>query len=175
MVVFLVCVIIGVVVGWIIVRKWGRSEREDIFFEGEIMIFGAIIGIILGVGASFWGGSFVKKEIIVEKYVISPMIFNGKPIAVLMEEHDGSVFESDNYIFQIKEGDKIRLIRHCLYKKNIFFTCGDEEERYLEITRLKICKKNMWIWFFYSTGLIESKGVFKKGDSFLTLPGHYSL
>lgn len=171
MIAFLGCVIISVVISWIIACTWGKSGKVD------TIIAGAAIGIILGVGASFWGGSFVKQEIVVEKYFISPMFFdgNGNPIVALMEEKDFSLVESYDYIFQIKEGEKLKLIKHSLYEKDIFFFLNEGEERRLEIKSSKTCRKNMWIWFFYITGFIESKVMLKNGDNFLTLPRYYSL
>ena len=76
------------------------------------------------------------------------MIFDEKPIVALMEEHD-TMFEGDDYIFQTKVGDKIKLIKLHLSSKNFFFTCGDGEERYLEIKSNKTCGEKMWIWFLY--------------------------
>lgn len=163
--------IISFVIGYIFACDWGKDSVD----EKAIMAI-VIVGMVFGLAASFWGGSFVKKEIIVEKYLISPMIFDGKLIAALMEEHDSpSIESSDDYIFQIKEGDKTKLIKRYLCKKDISFSLNGGEERRLEIKRSKTCRKNMWIWFFCDYGIIESKTVFRKGDSFLMLPRGYSL
>ena len=171
MVTFSSLVIICVVIGYIIACRWEKSAY--IINKVNVMAVAGLIGIFLGLAASFGGGIFVKKEIVVEKYFIYPMKFDEKPIVALMEEHD-TMFESDDYIFQTREGGKTKLIKHNLYPRNLFFTCGDSEERYLEIKSSKTCRKNMWIWFFYDTGFIENKAVFKKGDNFLILPKYYS-
>lgn len=171
MVAFFGIITISVIIGYIIGCRWVKNNVKKF-----AILAGATVGIFMGIQLSFWGGSFVvKKEIVVEKYFISPMIIDGKPVVALMEEHD-TLFEGDDYIFQTKDGDKIKLIKHHLSSKNFFFTCGDGEERYLEIRRSKTCRKNMWIWFFCGgTGILESKAVLKKGDNFLTLPRYYSL
>lgn len=171
MVIFFGFIMIGAFIGCLITCLWEKNEVNKV----NTIATCTVIGAVLGVGASFLGGSFfVKKEIVVEKYLIQPMIFDGKPIVALMEEHDSNYSYDDNYIFQVKDGDKIKLIKYCLSKEEIFFT-GDGEERYLEVKRNKACMENMWIWFFYGgTGIIESKAVLKKGDNFLTLP-RYSL
>lgn len=166
MVIFFVTIIICVFVGYIIACRWEVSNY--IAYKVNVILSAVGIGLLLGVGLSFLGGSFVKKEIIEEEYFISPMIFDGKPIVALRE--DGLV-----YIFQVNDNKGTRLIKRCLSKKEIFFT-DDSEGRYLKVRRSKTCGKNLWIWFFYGgTGIIESKAVLKKGDSFLTLPRYYSL
>lgn len=175
MVVFFAFIIIGVVVARIFTRDdrgGGVCWTGDWNWTGDnIRVLCVIAGILLGAGASFWGGSFVKKEIVAEKYVIFPMIFNGKTVGALVED-------SSSYIFQIKETTETetRLIKHNLSKEEIFFDLNEGEERYLEIRRSRTCNRNMWVWFFYgNTGLIESKAVLKEGDNFLTLPRYYSL
>ena len=177
MVCFFGIITISVIIGYIISCRWEKSGY--IFYKINVIMVSAVIGIVMGIGLSFWGGSFVKKEIVVEKYFILPIIFEGKNIAALMEEHEGILIESDDYVFQItKEGDETnstKPIKHSLFQKDIFFN-DDIGERYLEIKRSKTCRENMWVWFFYGgTGIIESKAVLKKGDNFLTLPRYYSL
>lgn len=164
MVTFFVFLMISVVVGNI----WARNVRDVYWTKNRVMTLCVAAGMFIGVGASFLGGSFVKKEIIVEKYVISPMIFDGKPIVALTEE-------GSSYVFQVKENNEteIRLTKRNLSKEEIFFT-DDKEERCLEIKRSKVCRRRMWVWFFYSIS-IESKAMLKKGDSFLTLPRYCSL
>ena len=164
---------IGVVISHIIARRWEKSGfisgngKGRVIDKGIVILFGIVIAVALGTGLSFLGGSFLKKEVVAEKYFILPMIFDGKPTMALVED-------SSSWVLQIKEGNKTKLIKHNLHEKDIFF--GDEEERYLKIKRSKTCRGNMWIWFFYKgTRIIESKAVFKKEDRFLTLPRYYSL
>lgn len=159
MVVFFIFLTISVIVG----KIWARNVRDVYWTKDRVMILCVAAGMFIGVGASFWGGSFVKKEIVAEKYVIYPMIFDGKTVGALVE--NGS-----SYVFQIQEANKTetRLTRRNLSREEIFFT-DDSEERYLEIKISKACRRNMWVWFFYSRS-IEIKAVLKKGDNFLTLP-----
>ncbi|MEK7150129.1 MAG: hypothetical protein AAB736_00820 [Patescibacteria group bacterium] len=173
MVTFFSFVMIGVVISHIIARRWEKSGfisgngKGRVIDKGIVILFGIVIAVALGTGLSFLGGSFLKKEVVAEKYFILPMIFDGKPTMALVED-------SSSWVLQIKEGNKTKLIKHNLHEKDIFF--GDEEERYLKIKRSKTCRGNMWIWFFYKgTRIIESKAVFKKEDRFLTLPRYYSL
>lgn len=164
MVAFFTFVMISIVVSEI----FSRRSKSDYWDRTRIMIVSVFIGIMLGLVASFLGGSFVKKEVVVEKYFISPMIIDGKPIVALIEE--GSL---STIILPIKDGDKTKLIKHNLSKKDIFF---GGNERYLEVKRSKTSRRNMWVWFFYgNAGLIESKAVCKDGDNFLTFPEYYSL
>lgn len=163
MVTFWSCVIFGVVFGCII--SFGEKRKIG------VIVFCGMMGAFLGFLVSFAGGIFVKKEIVVEKYFIQPMFFEGKPIAALMEEHEGIWVESDNYIFQVKRDDKIKFIKHCLKKEEVFFNLNEDEERYLKVKISKTCKRRMWLWFFCGeTGIVKSEAVLRKGDKFLTLP-----
>lgn len=166
MVVFLFCVIISVVVGGI----WMRHARNDGYLTKgrKIMTLCVTTGFLLGLVVSFWGGSVVKKEIVEEKYLISPMFFNGKPIVALKEDRL-------EYIFQIIDSKTgARLIRRFLSENEIFFT-DDNEGRYLKVRKSKICGRRMWIWFFCVDRIVKSEAVFNKRDNFLILPSVYSL
>lgn len=175
MVIFFVFVIISVVIG----KIW--KIRDSYWTKDRVMILCVMVGMLLGVGASFLGGSFfVKKEVVAERYFISPMIFDGKTVVTLREEDVYSPlpesYKSYNYFFQIKEDYKTKLIKQHLKKRDVFFSLNEDEERYLEVKRSKTSRGNMWIWFFYGgTGIIESRAVLKKEDSFLILPMYYSL
>lgn len=89
MITFLCVAIIIVVVVCMVSYKLEESEYN--VNVNAIVAFGVIIGIFAGIGATFLGGSFVKKEIVVEKYFILPMVVDGKSV-VAIEEGNLSTF-----------------------------------------------------------------------------------
>ena len=138
-----------------------RLEEKLDIEENTIIISGIFLGIVLGLAISFTGGSFVKKEAILEKYYFHPMIFNGKSIAAL---NDGDSF----YLLSV-DGSKT-LMKFRFQKKEIFFSKEKEIERFVEIKKMKPCMNNVWIWFLCLERIQKKAITFKAGDLFLKIP-----
>ena len=147
---FFFFILIGLVVGYRIDCKRGGVQPWG-------LLVGLILGLLVGLGTAFFGGSFVKKEIVLEKYNIFPMITNGKNVAAIN-------LSGDNwYLLPVKKGEEEILKKEFISEKNIFFI--DSEQRYVEIKIRKACNEKMWLLFFYGgTGIIETKVVLQKGD-----------
>ena len=157
MVIFLFFTLVGIV-GCKILSEMvgGGRETGSLTLIKCSLALTLIIGLLVGLNASlFLGGIFVKKEIVLEKYNIFPMIVEGKNVAAID-------IGGNQYLLSVKkEGHPLLIKKEIFFEKNLFFS----EERYLEIKKRKACNEKMWLLFFYGdTGFIEAKVVLQKGD-----------